>query len=202
MKGRIYMFKKYMIIPLVLVFLGAAFAVISFLVYISRGKYVFIRQKLKIGALILTLTAFSYSCQSNQDDIVLCYKAAVSTPQITFFNEINQNQEIIVDPLVNRSITGTIQEDSQNSPAYSFRIVDGKGNVLQKGELATTKAPANESGKFSFELLIDQDIPLGSYTLRLYNMDLKTQDKYPGNFFYSSHFQIIESMIMCYDMAF
>ena len=131
------MLKKYMIIPIVLAVLGAAFVLVSFLVYISRGKYVFIKQKLKIGALILTLTALSYNCQSNQDDIVLCYKAAVPTPQITILNEINQNQEIIVDALVNRTVTGTIQEDHQSYPHYSFRIVPGQRVLIVDDLLAT-----------------------------------------------------------------
>jgi len=41
------MFKRYMIIPLLLSILGIAFALVSFLVYISRGKYFFIRGNCK-----------------------------------------------------------------------------------------------------------------------------------------------------------
>ncbi|MBN1798431.1 MAG: hypothetical protein JW822_07630 [Spirochaetales bacterium] len=196
------MFKKYMIIPVILAVLGAAFAVVCFLVYISRGKYIFIRQKLKIGALILSLTAFSCSCQSNQDDIVLCYKATAPTPRITFSNELNQNQELIVDPLVNRAITGTIQEDDQSYPAYSFRIVDAKGTVLQKDELTVTETSGKQPRELCFEIAIDQDIPLGAYTLRLYYADLKNQEKNPDSYFYTAHFNLIESMILCYDMAY
>jgi len=196
------MFKRYMIIPLLLSILAIAFAFVSFLVYISRGKYFFIKQKLRIGALILTLTTFSYSCHSNQDDIILCYKTAAPTPSITFFNEINQNQEIIVDPLVNRAIKGTIREETESYPHYSFRILAADGTTLQKGELPLRETEAKETRALSFEILIDQDIPLGTYTLHVYHFDLKTQDQYPDNYFYSSYFQVIESMILCYDMAF
>ena len=196
------MLKKYMIIPLLLAVLGAAFALVSFLCFISRGRYVFIKQKLKIGALLLSLTAFSAGCQSNQDDIVLCYKAAAPTPHITIFNETNQNREIIVDPLLGRAITGTIQEDEQSYPHYSYRIVDNKGAVLQKGGLTITQTSAKQPRELCFEIIIDQDIPLGTFSLRLYHTDLKNQEQNPDGYFYVSRVQIIESMILCYDMAF
>jgi hypothetical protein len=196
------MLKKYMITPLLLAVLGAAFILVSFLVFISRGKDAFIRQKLRIGALILTLTALSLSCQTNQNDMVLCYKAAFPASRITIENEISQNREIIVDALGNRTISGIIEEDTEKHASYSYRIVDTKDTLLQKGELAVTASEDQKSAPLSFKITIDQDIPAGTYILRLYNSDLKTQDKHVNSYFYSSQLQLLEIEIMCYDMAF
>ncbi len=55
---------------------GLAFAVISALVWASRGRsYPLLKAKLRLGGLLLGLTAVAAGCGEKEDSMVMCYDA-------------------------------------------------------------------------------------------------------------------------------
>ena len=90
------MLKRLIVIPLVLVILGIAFAIVSFFVNITCGNSKLLKNKLKIGGLIITLTALLNNpgwAQQNPD--VLCYNMATPTTAIEIHDSQNQGETFL-----------------------------------------------------------------------------------------------------------
>jgi hypothetical protein len=67
--------KKEIVFPVLLIILGILFILINLIVFISKGNGWFIKQKLKVGALILSLSGI-FACGSPPK--VSCYDQAPS----------------------------------------------------------------------------------------------------------------------------
>ena len=124
---------KNIITPIVLAGLGCAFIVVSLWLWLSKGKSAkATRAKLRVGAMILTLTSFvtATSCSTS------CYDPAVPEPMVSV---VSVKKDLI---------TLNIENDSYHS-IYSFRIFDKYGAILQEGILQPVN---NSSNEFSTEL--------------------------------------------------
>ena len=77
--------KKEIFIPALLGFLGLGFIIINIIVYFSRGNAWFIKKKLKVGALILTLTSIA-ACHTIPQPT--CYDVAAPSNE---FNDSTAN---------------------------------------------------------------------------------------------------------------
>ncbi len=72
--------KRDLLIPLAVLFLMLIFGLISLLVYFRTSPKL-IKYKLKLGALLLSLTVIS-SCGSNSQQLETCYKSATTLDSV------------------------------------------------------------------------------------------------------------------------
>ncbi len=106
--------KKDILIPLVIISLGLIFVIINIFVFLSKGNEWFIKKKLKIGALILTLTSIA-ACHTIHQPT--CYDVTVVKP--------TENED---------SIANLKRQDSINMAQNQTRINDSiaKANDEQR----------------------------------------------------------------------
>ena len=98
------MTKENIITPVIIIGLSLAFITVSLLLAIFYGNPKLIKAKLKIGALIITLTAFANTYSFSQKT---CYKPAIEKDIFTFDNsEENSSIKIHEDDKV---ISGKIE---------------------------------------------------------------------------------------------
>jgi len=192
------MLKRILIIPIVLLVLGIAFAVISLLVNITRSNSKLIKKKLVIGGLIISLTALlNGPVWAQQGPDVLCYDMAAPIPTIEIFNVQNQG-EIIIELPYDSIISGRIQENS--GQYYSFKITDMVGQVVQSGELVPSDGAFDQKTE-EFEMAIDINLAPGKYNLYFYECDIETlQLNTDIAFFCAFALLVADFEAMCYDI--
>ena len=112
--------KKEILIPALLVFLGLIFIIFNLIVYFSRGNAWFIAKKIKVGALILSLTAF-ISCGPNANSFPV------------------KNEPITKD--FKDSIAEKNRQDSMEALNKKRRIEDSIVMSIKKGEMQDSIKP-------------------------------------------------------------
>lgn len=162
------MTKKEIILPLTVIGLTLLFAGVSLAVFFSNGKSKkWVARKMKIGSLLLTLTAAS--CNGGGGE-VMCYET-VAINNIWMENLGENGIEIMLD--TGNVLTGHLT-GAQDS-VYSFRIIDKNDQVFQKGELIA------KDGKFDhlddvFNIELDKNLEAGDYLLHMFPSSIETQD--------------------------
>ncbi len=161
--------KKELIIPLLVIGLTLLFAGVCVAVFLTNGKSKkWVARKIKIGGLLLTLTAAS--CNGGGGE-VMCY-SAVAHNYISFENIKEDNiLEIMLDTgnVLKGHITGA--QDS----IYSYKVYTDKENIIQQGELIPVDGKF-ESLDESFKIELDENIMPGGYILDLFPSSVETQD--------------------------
>jgi len=102
--------KKEILIPVLLLFLGLIFIIINILVFFSKGNKRLINRKLKVGALILSLTGI-LACGSHQHPT--CYQKPVTNNEADSIAEIKKQDSIRnagIQKHLDDSITGVKEE--------------------------------------------------------------------------------------------
>jgi len=99
--------KKEILLAILIIFLGFIFFVINIIVLISKGNVWAINRKLKIGALILSLTTILGCGGSHTDNNTTCYKSRRSD-NYDSNNNINQKQDSINNAIKQRNIDDSI----------------------------------------------------------------------------------------------
>jgi hypothetical protein len=157
--------KKDLILPILAIGLVLAFVSVSAAVILSRGKSKkWIARKMKIGALLLTLSAVS--CNGGGE--VTCYDTAETNAMW-----INPNTQagIEINPdtgnMVNGHITTIHGED------FSFCIADSAGKKWQTGSIQVDSLKAYSS---TFKIALDTGLKAGKYLLKLYDAKAGSQD--------------------------
>lgn len=121
--------KKEIIIPLFIVLLGFLFVIINIVVFLTKGNSWFIHKKLKVGALILTLTSIA-ACHTAQTPT--CYKTSTtidnsdSTEYMRIKDSIQfaKNQKHIDD-----SIANVNEEKRKKDSIANIKVI--KGDSIQ-----------------------------------------------------------------------
>jgi hypothetical protein len=159
--------KKELVVPFLAIGLGLAFAFVSIAVMMSNGKSKrWIARKMRIGGLLLTLTAAS--CNSGGVE-VKCYDTAEINSM--WINNTSQNGiEIKLD--TGNVLNGTISTIHGND--FSFQVSDSAGAKFQKGIIKPEKDSSSYSEKFNLEL--DKNLRPGKYLLKLYAAKPESQD--------------------------
>jgi hypothetical protein len=159
--------KKEIIIPFVAIGLALAFVLVSLAVFMSNGKSKkWIARKIKIGALLLTLTAAS--CTGGGGEVT-CYEVAEINGM--YINPTsNEGIEIRLD--TGNTIIGNIS--SIEGKDFSFQISDSLGTKFQKGILLFDNDSVEYSKDFKVEL--SKDLKPGKYSLKLFDKAIEKQD--------------------------
>jgi hypothetical protein len=165
--------KKEIIIPLVVILAGIAFTALAFLVWFSRGRIpVWVKYKLRIGALILTLTAtVSGGCHR----VINCYVPEYSeTASVRDLN--SRSGKIEVESIERKNKPAVITMNNKDSldgrmmnyfgADFSYRIVNKDGIEVIKNNLAFIKTKQGNDKKFKIGL---NGLANGNYDLFFYN---------------------------------
>ena len=156
------MSKKDTFVPILVITLSIAFSVIALAVFLSKGKSKFwLSRKMKLGALLLTLTAVSQqSCAP-----VSCYDP-IEPNQFNIDN--NGSSGINIDLNVDSKIYGSINE--REGTTFSYNITDS----LQTENIIPTDGVFDSSTE-SFIIDVDTNIVTGNYYLQLYKTSQDNQ---------------------------
>ncbi len=171
------MTKKDIIFPFAIVILTIAFAFICLAVYLTNGKSKkWIARKMKIGGILLGLSAFS----TGTGCITTCYKPEY-VPDHVVINQSN-GYSIEIDLDTGNVLTGII--NNFDSKVFSFLIADTTELKKQKGFLIPNDGEFSDQTE-SFSLQVDNNLSKGNYFLRIFACDTSIQDtQNPINDFY------------------
>jgi len=146
---------------LCLVFLFAAFGFISLLVVLTRQHPFWLKKKLWIGGLILSLSSLQAGCPART-----CYISTPPAPEGITVDQADVNQLAIqLDRAQADTLSGTV--NSRHSPEFSFAVVDSQNVILQKDNLNARDGDMDEAEE-EFTITVDAGIPAGDYFLNFY----------------------------------
>ncbi|MBI5543846.1 MAG: hypothetical protein HY901_08175 [Deltaproteobacteria bacterium] len=145
------------LVPVAAVLLGVAFAVVSFLVFVSGGNRWLIAKKLRLGALLLVFTAPAAGCGA-----VTCYDQAL--PDNMAMRDVREGALTV--PPEGVTLRGDIW--GRESGTFSFQVLDGSRNSVAKGELVPVDG-AFDAASEEFELRLPP-LAEGRYDLQLWTL--------------------------------
>ena len=166
------MSKKEIIIPIVVIALSIAFALVSLAIILTNGKSKkWTQRKMKIGALLLTLNAFTPGAA--QEIEVTCYDIAESNVMLLK----NDQTELIFESKSQKVIKAYI--DYRMGEDYSFCLFDNKNQAIQKGKITAADGKFDK-WKEDIEIRLKKDLKAGRYFLFLF--DIPVNEQQPNNF--------------------
>jgi hypothetical protein len=144
--------------------LFCAFGVVSFLVIISRRHPVFIEKKLRIGAIILSLSGFAAGCGGGIGPT--CYSPAAPENEIVFDLAMGSSGELVVPVSSADTLTGTIR--FRTNDAFSVVIKDGSGAIVGKNNFFPVDGAFDGSPEL-FRIVFDTSPGSGVYSMELFS---------------------------------
>lgn len=145
--------KKNVFTPLIIAGLSAAFIVICVMVILTRGKNSWVKRKLRIGGLIISLTAMV----SMTSFVACCYAPPMfDYAEVTLDEEAISFNEITIIPNSVTKISGYIN----NVDAYSlkYEIRDSSENIVISDNIKALDGAYGDSGYESFEIPLDHSV--------------------------------------------
>ncbi len=163
--------KKEIIVPALVVGLSVLFAVICLAVFLSNGKSKkWIARKMRIGGLLLTLTAVSCSGPNVDEEVIMCYEPA---PINSMWMHAGTQNGIEIKLDTNNVLIGSISEFDGSK--LSFSVIDQNENKIQTGSLQVLEKVLVQ-GSESFRIELDKTMKAGDYSLNLFVTDIGGQD--------------------------
>ncbi len=160
--------KKDFLVPVLAIGLSLAFVFVSLLVFLSGGKSGFwISKKLKIGALLLSLTAIA----NQACDRTNCYDPA---PVNTFdMDNADYSRVIKVNLKDSNKLTGILY--GREGIDFSFNVMDSLNtSIFQTGKVLPVDG-SFDSDREDVVIELDENLVTDTYRLNLY--DQNTTDK-------------------------
>jgi hypothetical protein len=161
--------KKEIYIPLILIGLSVAFVVVSFLLWLSRGNDTLLKKKLRIGALIISLSGIALGCWSERD-CSSCY--LVARENVFIVEDQHMGGRIVLDMSVTNKLTGMV--DNFTNDDFWYLIEDYNDNEIQRGTVEPLDGAYDEYQE-EFEILVRIDLATGEYKLEFYLLE----EEYP-----------------------
>jgi hypothetical protein len=165
--------EKNKIITLVLVAgLAIAFAGICLALYFRGNTPKLVNRKLKIGALLITLTVGAQTMSFAQKT---CYKRAVVEDEFDFDAKFLKNDVLKLDIDKGDTLSGNLYARTDSSYVYYLR--NEKGDTIKTGDLDPVDGKFdNQDEKFTINLYM---VKSGKYTLLLCRRkDLRTMTSF------------------------
>ena len=147
--------------------LFVVFGLISFLVILTKRHPFFVKSKLKIGALIISLSGAAAGCFTTT-----CY-----SPVPDNYFQIDQYDSQIGMLLLNRAVSDTITGEirARNNTAYSYTIRDSSYSIFAKDNLKPLDGVFDKSTE-EFQIVVGNQIPSGDYNLTFYSAAVDSID--------------------------
>ena len=153
-----------------ILFVGAAFLIVSAAVALTNGKSAFFTsKKMKLGAILLTLNSIMVggcflgsqpTCYDTADPQVTCYDVAAS-------NVVMFNRDSLDNLLINNKITGMVENPSSEEYAYAI-VKEHTKDTIQKGVF---KLNPNDTLSYerTFSIDVDAKLTTGRYLIKVFN---------------------------------
>jgi len=185
------MTKENIITPIIVIGLSLAFITVSLLVSVLNGNSKLVKAKLKIGALIITLTAF---VNTNSFSQKTCYKTTAISAETISFDTQSENLTIKIHE-GDKVLSGKIENFESNQ--YFFTISDSADKVIHKGEAKAIDGKF-DSDKENFEIHLGK-LTTGNYALKIFS----SKEKYDSNYYTYKASLIVEekfdkTKVTCY----
>jgi hypothetical protein len=179
--------KNNIFLPIIVIGVSIAFVIISLLVFFSNGKPSFIKRKLQIGALLLTLTV---SISTFGAVACWCYAPPPDEGDTGDSGDSGSDEDIFAinsEHLVNGQIIVNLNDDDTTivdgtitnitSGKYSYRITEGNVTPIIIGEdiYALDGAFDENIEEFAINFLNTGE---GIYTIYFYSYNLQEQTQY------------------------
>ncbi|HNW50878.1 MAG TPA: hypothetical protein PKH79_07345 [Prolixibacteraceae bacterium] len=175
-------------IPALLVILSGAFLLVSFMLYLHKGKSAkWVARKMRIGGLILSLTTILNACDPAQTAALIdnnppwtCYLVGAPQEKQNVFYLKNTSDSII---LLNRHNRYTIEGEIRKRTAetYSYAIYDFLDSIAQKDNIKAKDGSFDEKTE-PFEIKVDNSLK-GKYLIRFYPADKDSQPGWSDQYF-------------------
>jgi hypothetical protein len=139
-----------------------AFGVISFLVILTRRHPYFVSKKLRLGALLISLTGSSVGCIGTT-----CY-VPIPPPlhNIIHIDQANsQTREIVLDRTTTDTLTGKIYD--RQGQTFSYAILDSLDSLIKKDNIFALDG-AFDADSEEFKIGLGHSVLSGNYSLRFY----------------------------------
>lgn len=158
--------KKEIITPILVIGLGLTFAIISFAVFLSKGKSKkWVSRKMKIGAMLLTLS--SAACNNL---ITTCYDMPAPPNTINIYPNVENGIELMLD--TGNVIQGIIYE--RQGENFSFTIENANNQMVQSDLLVPIDGVFDNYNE-EFKIEVDTNIVTGTYALKLFDVGIAAQ---------------------------
>jgi hypothetical protein len=141
---------------------AAAFGIVSALVVLSRRHPWLVQKKLRLGALLLTLSSASVGCRPG---VVSCYVAPA--PNVFTIDQADPETGVIaIAAEQTDTLSGVLSQRA--GERFSYALVADSGEIAAHGDIAARDGAFDESEE-EFSIILDAQLPAGQYELRLYN---------------------------------
>jgi len=141
----------------------AVFIVVSVLVILTGRNPIFVKKKLAVGALLLSLSAIMSGCKGTGPFGATCYVQALEE-RVTI--DGIRNGQIVLDRKTADTLHCLITE--RISCNYSVMILDSVNTVVKKETIFSDTA-SNLGDTIKFSIVCEKTITQGTYSLRLFN---------------------------------
>lgn len=176
------MTKENLITPVLVIGLSLAFITVSLLVSVFYKNPKLIKAKLRIGALIITLTACASTYSFSQKT---CYKPAI-VKEIYSFDNQSEDYKIYIHEDEN-VISGKIE--TRLSSQYYFTVSDSSDKTIQRGTIKA-KDGNFDADEENFEIKLSKIKP-GNYVLKVFS----SKEKYNSSSYAYKIALIVEEKI-------
>ncbi len=138
-----------------------AFGLVSSLVILTQRHPYFVGKKLRLGAIILSISGASVGCSP---PIISCYMPA-SRNNFHIDQTINSSDSIVISKANSDTITGKISERDGNT--FSYAIFDSSDNIVLKDNIQPIDSAFDEDIE-EFKIGLGPTILPGKYDLKFY----------------------------------
>jgi hypothetical protein len=165
--------KKELWAPFALAGLAVIFAAVCLGLWLSRGNHWWLKRKLRIGALMLTLTGVANGCTCAS-----CYTGPASV--ITLDGQYS-GAELVLDLASGTRIQGKVEHSILDEDApIPFHLLEMDGGLVQVGALVAKDGAFDERTEKLY-LDLRADTQPGYYEIEIYDPDSQLPD---GGFSY------------------
>lgn len=153
------------------------FIIISLFVFISNKHPFFIKYKLKIGALILSLTG---TIINGCDTSTSCYAPAIRPQESLIIDSIYVKDNVITFyKNMPTSLEGKIY--NRECSMFYYTVVDFQNEIIEGAEIIPLDSIIDEAEE-EFEIVFSDTIPIGEFTLHLNHFPGTTQSNTCQNY--------------------
>jgi hypothetical protein len=176
-------------LPIVLAILSAVFLAISFIVYLKGGNSAkWISRKMKIGGLMLSLTALLNACDPartgaliDNDPPFTCYMIAMPIDTTNrIYVETDKDSIIALNYPEEREIKGEIRYRTGNE--YSYALYNTSDSIVDKENIRPNDGVFNSDTE-DFRIKLSPNLEKGDYSIRFYNTNSNDQPFWSEQYF-------------------
>jgi hypothetical protein len=168
------MLKRHVVIPVVIIFVAAAFVIASILVYFSRGRSSLIRKKLRIGAVLIYLTGLVSCDLIDGDTPPTCYVPLPPPNEFRITEPGPSKDGIDIDLAQSNLLRGVIAR--REGTDFSYRIEDESASERQRDDIAALDGAFDEYTE-DFEVTVRDDLATGLYLIHFFDAAAAEQSR-------------------------